>query len=56
MPEGWRFRSGWRGKLILQRLHHWKAYDGYSFDSWDASDWLDATTEDIHEFLKEIQK
>ncbi|MBT2325503.1 hypothetical protein J7E62_24525 [Variovorax paradoxus] len=51
MKPGWRFRSGWRGVLVLQRYVEWRAHDAY--DSWDAAAWRDATTEDLTDFFKE---
>lgn len=41
----WRFRTNWRGKLILQRSY--RAYGGFG-DFYIA--WMDATTEDLGEY------
>lgn len=49
----WRFRTNWRGKLILQRRLAW--HD----DGMDFSRWQDATTEDLGDYflaLSEITK
>lgn len=49
MPRGYRFRTNWRGKLILQRMVKQVAGDAY--DCWDVAIWRDATTEDLTHFF-----
>ncbi|VTU32016.1 hypothetical protein H4CHR_02925 [Variovorax sp. PBS-H4] len=51
MPKGWRFRTGWRGALVLQRRFEWVDY--YYYSPGTCSDWRDATTEDLVDFIKE---
>lgn len=49
----WRFRTNWRGKLILQRRSVWRD------DGRECSEWLDASTEDLGDYflaLSEITK
>jgi hypothetical protein len=41
MPNGWRFRAGFRGVLVLQR---------------HVGEWRDATTEDLVYFIAENGK
>lgn len=51
LPEGWRFRSNWRGKLILQRRYeHYFAADG-SGHSFSEPRWRDATISDFSNLL-----
>ena len=51
LPEGWRFRANWRGKLILQRRFRVMVeFPGY----WDFV-WHDASVEDLRVLFKEIK-
>lgn len=46
MKDGWRFRSGWGGRLILQR----RVVDlRYMMETYT---WVDAGVEDLAEFWK----
>lgn len=56
MPEGFRFRTNWRGKLILQRLDEWTdcTYPDYSHHQYSA--WRDAGAEDMSDFFKLKEK
>ena len=51
LPDGWRFRVNWRGKLILQRR--------FRFFSWHPMDWVirwrDADVEDLKVIFGEIK-
>lgn len=52
MKKHWRFRSGWRGKLILQRYVEWIEYDSHGGD-YLAATWRDATTNDLLDYYLE---
>lgn len=47
-PNKWRFRSSWRGRLILQRLIEWRD-DGH-----DMCQWRDATVEDLPDYVRGV--
>jgi hypothetical protein len=49
LPSGWRFRTNWRGQMILQRRH--RELGGYPGD-WILV-WRDATVEDLHVLFSE---
>lgn len=52
MPDGWRYRTNWRGQLILQRryrtLSDWPMY-------WEMK-WYDAKVEDLFDFYEDLKK
>jgi hypothetical protein len=49
LPDKWRFRTNWRGKVILQRRFRVPA----SFPGgWDVI-WLDACVQDLKVFFEE---
>ena len=47
--NNYRFRSNWRGKLVLQRLYTYR-------DQWGGPDrlWKDATTQDLKNYYQEL--
>lgn len=49
--HNYRFRTNWRGKLILQRLNTYR-------DQWGGPDrlWEDATTQDLKDYYKQLYK
>lgn len=49
LPEQWRFRTNWRGKVILQR--RWRK-PGYFPGDW-VYFWEDAGVEDLQVFFEE---
>lgn len=49
MPKGYRFRTTWRGKLVLQRSVVTVVGDAY--DCWTVAVWRDATAEDLTHFF-----
>ncbi len=54
MKKCWRFRTSWRGKLILQRCVSY-SYSTYSIVSDFAGDWRDATAKDLLIFHEEFK-
>lgn len=55
-----RYRSGWRGKLILQveySCHHIKDLNGSGYyDDWSTRHWRDATIQDLSELGRRALK
>ena len=51
---GWRFRTNWRGKLILQRRIRTMRMIGPSADP--CYEWRDATTEDLGHYYSQLHK
>lgn len=49
---GWRFRTNWRGKLILQRSYRVPSISPGMFDI----KWRDATTEDLGAYYGQLLK
>lgn len=49
LPDNWRFRTNWRGKVILQRRFRYPSRFPGSFD-WV---WEDARVEDLKVFFEE---
>jgi hypothetical protein len=52
MPDGWRYRTNWRGKVILQRRY--RTLDDYPM-FWKMK-WYDAQVEDLFDFYEDLQK
>lgn len=51
MPENYRFRTSWRGKLILQRrTQHYKSRISGLVPIGDGK-WHDASVKDLHNFF-----
>jgi hypothetical protein len=53
MPEGWRFRSGFSGTLVLQCADR-NTYEP-TMDEWPWINWHDAKVEDMHRFFEACQ-
>lgn len=53
--EKWRFRTGFRGKLILQRRLEWIGHDSYG-GTYDAAEWYDATAKDLLDYYNHVQR
>ena len=51
LPPGWRFRTNWRGKLILQRRYSYKIFCGPSGIETHYA-WRDAAVQDFTELLQ----
>jgi hypothetical protein len=47
----YRFRTNWRGKLILQRLYTWRGPYGDP-----ECEWCDATVQDLKDYYAELCK
>lgn len=47
-PEGFRYRTNWRGKLILQKSYEIPFWDGYGESGYSETCWRDATASDIN--------
>jgi hypothetical protein len=49
--KNYRFRTNWRGKLVLQRLHKYR-------DQWGGPDfrWEDATIQDLKDYYEQLCK
>jgi hypothetical protein len=45
LPNNFRFRRNWRGKLILQKKVRKTAFDTY--ESWEYDAWIDADWTDV---------
>ena len=45
---GWRFRTNWLGRQILQRFERWTA-DGHEYGQW-----VDAKAEDMHLYYQQL--
>jgi hypothetical protein len=56
LPPGWRLRSNWRGKLILQRRRFYEAHVGFSTSGAADQHWSDATVEDISTLIQFTQE
>lgn len=52
MPDGWRYRTNWRGKVILQRRYRTLA-DPPMY--WEMK-WRDADVKDLFDFYEDLQK
>jgi len=48
LPKNWRFRTNWRGKIILQRLKRW----WHPYYEWEYC-WVDANLKDLKVFFEE---
>jgi len=45
---GWRFRTNWLGRQILQKFERWTA------DGQEHGQWVDATAEDLAQFYGDL--
>lgn len=52
MPDGWRYRTNWRGKVILQRRYRTLAGPPMY---WEMK-WYDAQVKDLFDFYEDLQK
>lgn len=52
LPDGWRFRTNWRGKVILQRRYR---VPGCMIGVWEI-EWCDARVQDLQVFFEEVGK
>lgn len=57
LPDGWRFRANWRGKLILQRRFnsYYCGLGAYIYPDFDIV-WRDADVEDLRVLFEEAGK
>lgn len=49
-PPGFRYRTNWRGKLILQRMDEDTITGPHGYNTYEAS-WRDATVSDLTQFI-----
>lgn len=56
LSPDWRFRSTWRGKLILQRLVDRVQYCPHTSEGTPYKTWVDATVEDMDAFYAHFQR